>query len=215
MSPRRAQAVSATAEDPAAALREHLVDAAAELLSERQVNAITTRDIARAAHVSDGVLYNYFADKNELLVAALVRHFETVAARSHGELPTAGSGTVADNLTRFGEALYDLCRGTFPMIAALVGDPVLLRRVMEEIHRPGQGILPFLSRIGDYLTEEQRLGRIADVDLTAAIELLTGACASLTVTAHLGLHSSTPPRADDESRRQVRNVVNVLLSGIA
>jgi AcrR family transcriptional regulator len=201
--------------DPAAQLRDHLVETAVRLVSEGQVAAITTRQIARAADVSDGVLYNYFADKNELLVAALVRHFEAIASRSHGELPTPGSRTVADNLVTYGEALHDLIRDTFPLFAELIGDHELLRRVMAEIHRPGQGILPFLSRIGEYLVEEQRLGRVADVDLPATMALLTGACATLTMVAHLGLHTGTEPGPDDDARDQVRRVVQVLMRGIA
>jgi AcrR family transcriptional regulator len=201
--------------DPAAQLRERLVDTAARLVADGQVAAITTRQIARAAGVSDGVLYNYFADKHELLVAALVRNFETVVSRSHGELPSPGSGTVTENLVTYGEALHDLIRDTFPMFAGLVGDHDLLRRVMAEIHRPGQGILPFLNRIGEYLVDEQKLGRIADVDLRATMALLTGACATLTMAAHLGLHTGTEPGPDDDAREQVRRVVQVLMRGIA
>src|SRR6266508_161567 len=79
MSPRRAHAVLGRAgHDPGAALREHLIDTAEKLLAERQVSSITTRDIARTAGVSDGVLYNYFADKHELVVAALDLVAETL-----------------------------------------------------------------------------------------------------------------------------------------
>ena len=214
MSPRRARAVTGEG-DPAAQLRERLVDTAAALVADGQVSAITTRQIARAAGVSDGVLYNYFADKNELVVAALVRHFETVVSRSHGELPIAGSGTVADNLLTYGEALYNLSRDTFPMIAGLITEPALLRRVMEELHRPGQGILPFLDRIGEYLVEEQRLGRIADVDLQATMALLTGACATLTMRAHLDPDSSAGSGPADDARAKVAPIVQVLMRGIA
>jgi AcrR family transcriptional regulator len=200
--------------DPAAQLREHLVVTAAGLVSAGQVSAITTRQIARAAGVSDGVLYNYFADKNELIVAALVRNFETVVSRTHGELPTPGSRTVAENLVTYGEALHDLIRDTFPALAGMIGEHELLRRVMEEIHRPGQGILPFLDRIGEYLAAEQKLGRIADVDLQATQTLLTGACATLTMGAHLGVHAGAEAGPEDDPRELVRRVVQVLIRGI-
>jgi AcrR family transcriptional regulator len=200
--------------DPAAQLRERLVDTAAALVAEGQVSAITTRQIARAAGVSDGVLYNYFADKNELLVAALVRHFEIVASRSQGELPTAGSRSVEENLVTYGEALYDVIGDTFPMFAGLMGDHALLGRVMAEIHRPGQGILPFLNRIGEYLVEEQRLGRIGDVDIEAAMALFTGACATLTMGAHFGLHAGAEQGSGSDAREQLGRVVQVLMRGI-
>jgi len=206
--------------DAAAALREHLVAVAASLLAERQVSAITTRDIARAAGVSDGVLYNYFADKNELLVAGLVRRFETVAAWSGSNLPAPGSGTVEDNLVAYLRALYDLTHDSFPTIAGLVGEPGLLARVIDEIHRPGQGILPFLNRIGEYLHGEQQLGRVrADADLGAAMLLLTGTCGTLAMRSHLmiGFHAVVQgePIDEAESHESLRRAVHALLAGIA
>src|SRR5512140_2747206 len=56
MSPRRAKAVvDRVGDDPATALRELLIDAVDRLLAQGSITAITTRDIARAAGVSDGV----------------------------------------------------------------------------------------------------------------------------------------------------------------
>lgn len=219
MSPRRARAVTGDG-DPAADLREHLVSTAASLLAERQVSAITTRDIARAAGVSDGVLYNYFADKSELLVAGLVRRFETVVARFGADLPVPGTGALEGNLVTYLQALYDLSRDSFPMIAGLVGEPGLLARVVDEIHRPGQGILPFLNRIGEYLYGEQQLGRIrADADLMAAMLLLTGTCGTLAMRSHLmiGFHAvAQGERIDDaEAHESLRRAVHALLAGIA
>src|SRR5262249_61477702 len=71
MSPRWAKATRGRAgNDPATALREHLINTAEKLLTEKQAGAITTREIARAAGVADGVLYNHFADKHDLILAA-------------------------------------------------------------------------------------------------------------------------------------------------
>ena len=205
---------------PAASLREHLVETAASLLAERQVSAITTRDIARSAGVSDGVLYNYFADKSELLVAGLVRRFETVVARFAVDLPAPGTGTVEDNLVAHLRALYDLTRDGFPMIAGLVGEPALLARMIDEIHRPGQGILPFLDRMGEYLYGEQQLGRIRiDADLMTAMLMLTGTCGTLAMRSHLmiRLHVTVEgERIDDDadSYESLRRAVHALLDGI-
>jgi AcrR family transcriptional regulator len=218
MSPRRAKAISGDG-DPAVRLRDHLVDTAAALLAERNVAAITTRDIARAAGVSDGVLYNYFADKDELLVAGIVRRFGTVAGRVGGDLPAPGAGTVEDNLVTFTKALFDLSRDSFPMIAGLATRPELFTRVVGEIHRPGQGILPFLDRIGEYLVEEQKLGRVArDADLMGAMMLLTGSIATLTMRQHLMLGAATFTHGDGvgdaEVLETIRRSVAVLLAGI-
>jgi AcrR family transcriptional regulator len=204
--------------EPAVELREHLVATAAALVAERGTTALTTREIARAAGVSDGVLYNYFADKSELVVAALVRRFETVIDDFGGDLPAPGTATVEDNLLRYVQHLHDVVRETLPMVAGLVTEHALLHRVLAEIHRPGRGILPFLSRIGEYLVEEQRLGRVAaDADLPAAMMLLTGSATTLTMRSHIltdPVGAEVPGFGVDEHELMRRNV-RTLLAGIA
>lgn len=52
---------------------ERILDAAASLVVERGVEALTTRDIAEAAGVPVASLYQYFADKDDVLVALVAR----------------------------------------------------------------------------------------------------------------------------------------------
>jgi AcrR family transcriptional regulator len=215
MSPRRAKVLGDSGD-----LRTHLVESAARLVAERGTTSVTTREIARAAGVSDGVLYNYFADKGELIVAGLVRRFEVVAARTAGSLPRAGDGDVEENLVAYAEALHDLVRETLPMIAGLVTEPALLHRLVDEIHRPEQGILPFLSRIGEYLVGEQQLGRLdPDTDVQATMLLLTGASSMLTAREHLRLSadatSGEVPIEAGSARELLERVTAVLMRGIA
>ena len=68
-----------------AARLEQILDAAAHLFAERGFHRTTTKDIAQAADVAEGTLYNYFETKNDLLFAILYR-------LSESELPQAGLG---------------------------------------------------------------------------------------------------------------------------
>jgi AcrR family transcriptional regulator len=52
----------------AAARRNQIIDAAARLFAEKGFHRTTTRDIAEAADVSEGTLYNYFSSKDDLLL---------------------------------------------------------------------------------------------------------------------------------------------------
>jgi AcrR family transcriptional regulator len=209
MSPRRARAVRGRVDDdPATALREHLIDTAEKLLAERQVSAITTRDVARAAGVSDGVLYNYFAGKNDLLVTALVRRYAGLLTRFDTELPEPGSGTVEDNLAAYATASLDLVAETLPIAAGVVSEPVLLQRFIEEIHRQPFGPQRMRQPIADYLAAEQRLGRLGDFDVEAAIALIIGPALMLGFTELM----SGSPRA--ELAGQFRQIVHTLLNGL-
>src|SRR3954470_7140009 len=134
MSPRRAKEVRGrVGDDPAIALREHLIEHAEQLLAPRSAATVTTRDIARAAGVSDGVLYNYFSDKHELIVAALLRRITHLMHTYLADLPKAGTGTVADNLVRYALTMLDLFGHALPVVGGVVSDPVLLHRLMHAL----------------------------------------------------------------------------------
>ena len=140
------------------------------------MSAITTRDIARAAGVSGGVLYNYFTDKNDLLLSALVRRFSRLITDLSSGHPLAGTATVAENLSLHAQAIRKITAQTLPMAAGLMTEPDLLRRFFDAVHsQPFHGPRIFRDRIAGYLTEERRLGRIADIDVDAAATLLVGA----------------------------------------
>jgi AcrR family transcriptional regulator len=186
--PRPARAVAGRGGDPGLALREHLLAVAEELLAERQVSAITIRDLAGAADVSEGVLYNYFADKNDLLLTALVRRFTGIVERLHTSLPEPGTATVEANLGVFAKALFDLHTEALPIFGKLLSEPALLRRFMNDIHSPQQlfGGGQIRDPLVEYLTAERELGRVGDVDVEAAADLVVGAVATLALTGLLG-----------------------------
>jgi AcrR family transcriptional regulator len=59
------------------ARREQIVGAAMRVFAEKGFRRATTREVARAAGVSEGTIYNYFEDKDALLLAILDRLNET------------------------------------------------------------------------------------------------------------------------------------------
>ena len=60
---------------------EGLLDAAARIVVERGVAALTTRDIAEAADAPVASLYQYFNDKEDLLLALAQRDMEEMDAQ--------------------------------------------------------------------------------------------------------------------------------------
>jgi AcrR family transcriptional regulator len=211
MSPRVARAVSGVEGDAGAALRAHLLDVAERLLAERSVTAITTRELARVAEVSEGVLYNYFADKNDLVLTALVRRFATLVARLEAAAPEAGERSLAENVATLAEALFALHVEAMPIIGKLLGEPSLLHRFMQDIHARTQpfGGKQIRDAVLRYLSSEQRLGRIAaGVDVDAATDLLIGGVALLSAPAMTG----APPRAAQKAR--ARSLAQTLVGGL-
>ena len=79
-------------------IRTALLDAAEGLLAQHRPGAVTSRDLARHAGVSAGVLYNHFADKHDLLLTALVRRFGLLLDAYLAIPMEAGPGSTAEAL---------------------------------------------------------------------------------------------------------------------
>jgi len=108
-------------------LREYLIAVAARLIGQRGSAGLAVREIAREAQVADGVLYNYFEDKEDLLAHALLAHVGAVMA-SAPQLPPAGTGTVAENLRLFIDGGLAVLARVTPAFAGVLSQPKVLIR---------------------------------------------------------------------------------------
>ncbi|HEX2907202.1 MAG TPA: TetR/AcrR family transcriptional regulator [Phototrophicaceae bacterium] len=51
--------------------KQQILEAAAQVFAEKGYHRATTKDIAEAADVAEGTIYNYFASKDDLIIAIL------------------------------------------------------------------------------------------------------------------------------------------------
>jgi AcrR family transcriptional regulator len=181
-------------------LREYLIATAARLIGQRGSAGLAVRDIAREAQVADGVLYNYFDDKDDLLAHALLAHVASVMTVMP-RMPDPGTGTVAENLGWFIAAGMDTLTRVAPAFAGLLSQPGVLVRFHAMVGgapafgaagqpddgadgSPEPGTEPDEERDGPrglpdilrgYLRGEQRLGRVGQaVDIEATVALVVG-----------------------------------------
>lgn len=188
-------------------LRDHLIAAATRLIAERGTAGLTVRDIARAADVAVGVLYNHFADKEELLALALHEHVREVERRVGRP---ATDGTLAENLHAFVTHALAVHAAFLPAFAGLIGHPEVFAR-FDALPNPmadGRGLHAALA---DYLRTERDRGRIAPgTDLHAVATLVVGACHELVLPRlYRGLTEPVDVPAD-----QVDALVATVLNGI-
>lgn len=205
VSPRRAAALRGAGDGQS--LREHLIATAERMISSRGTAALTVREIAREAGVADGVLYNYFDGKEDLLANAVAARVRTIEA-GLGDLPRPGEGDVAENLrahVRYGIALH---RALLPLMAGLRPEPEVLRRFTGLVG-PDTNWRDELLR---YLRAERDLGRLAPgAAVEAAAAMIVGVCHEMVLTlllpdgAHAGIFAAPPDAA---------GVVAVVLDGI-
>ncbi|MDT0304010.1 TetR/AcrR family transcriptional regulator [Streptomonospora wellingtoniae] len=176
MSPRTAAALRDQEGEPT--LREHLLATAERLVAERGAAGITVRDIARQAGVAAGVLYNHFADKEELLAHALYAHVLSVE-REAEEVPVAGTGTVEENLRAYLRRGIAVHTAVLPAFDGLFARPKVLER-FADLPNPMAGGRGLHNALADYLRAEQRLGRVeAGARPEAVATMLVGTCHEL------------------------------------
>ncbi|MBV6321065.1 TetR/AcrR family transcriptional regulator [Duganella violaceipulchra] len=82
-------------------LRDSLLDAADALLAQDGAQALTLREVAKAAGVSHAAPYHHFASREQLLAA--------VAARAFAALATAMAAADGDRARDQGVRLMDIC----------------------------------------------------------------------------------------------------------
>ena len=82
-------------------LRDSLLDAAAQLLAQNGAQALTLREVAKAAGVSHAAPYHHFPSREHLLAA--------VAAQAFAGLAAAMAAADADGARSQGVRLMDIC----------------------------------------------------------------------------------------------------------
>jgi AcrR family transcriptional regulator len=83
--------------------REQILEAAAGLLESRGFESLRTAELARAAGVSEALLFRHFRDKEDLLFQAANRVILDFFRRRGSSAGTTDPGTLADELAAFAE----------------------------------------------------------------------------------------------------------------
>ncbi|BCJ38536.1 TetR family transcriptional regulator [Actinocatenispora thailandica] len=185
--------------------RQQLFDAAERLLLRAGPNGLTSRAVTDEAGCAKGVLHRHFADFDAFLTELVLDRAAQLRPRAVQLRQSAGTGAVVDNLTTALTALFG------PVWVALI--PLITFR--DELRtrlraaRPGGGTAilgEVTGAVGDYLTAERDLGRIAaDADI-----------ASLTLSLVGGGHllftdrEPAPPSADTVARFVTSVLADVL-----
>lgn len=192
-----------------AVVRQHLIDAAVEVIIQRGLTGASTRAIAQQADVALGTLYNHFPDRGALLVAAIQQRVGAAVGELEDLPSRAGKASVASNL-RAALWVVTVAQGRmFPVVGAVFADPSLRVQVRDGLVAADHSS-PVRARLVAYLAAEQELRRVdADADVDAAAELLLAVCHQAAFSAAL-LRDEDEDVCMDALGRQVEALVNGL-----
>ncbi|MGV9611428.1 TetR/AcrR family transcriptional regulator [Nocardia xishanensis] len=183
-------------------VREQLFDAAERVLLRDGPSSLTSRAVTTEAGCAKGVLHRHFTDFDAFLAELVLDRIARIDGQAAALRESAGTGFVADNLTR---ALTTLFESVAVAIVSLVTSRDELRARLREARPTGVPILTDAAlALAPYLTAERRLGRIAaDADVDTLAPTLIGAVHMLFAD-----RKGIPPETAD-----VHKVVTAVIAG--
>jgi AcrR family transcriptional regulator len=160
-----------------ASTRDRILDATADLMRSVGLATLTTREIARAAGLTEAALYRHFKSKEDLITCVLAERLPVFIELLKDLPQRVGDNTVPDNLRRVAEAAVPFYRQAMPMLAAMFGDPNLLMRHRVWMQQKELGPQRANLVLASYLHGEIELGRLGkNLNADAAAAMLLGAC---------------------------------------
>jgi AcrR family transcriptional regulator len=192
--------------------REQILDAATSVMNDIGLGRTTTKEIARAAGLSEAALYRHFADKTELFLCVIGERLPLLVT-TLTDLPSrVGRRTVRLNLEEVAQVALPFYDQTLPIAASLFAEPELLARHQAQLRAKNVGPHRAVELLAAYVRAEQRLGRVNKrADPEAAASMLLGACVGRSLVRRF-IGQEDPPDAD---HRFVKALVRNLLGGLA
>lgn len=207
---------------PTVIRNEAILDAARQVFLERGILA-TSAEVAQRAGVSEGSIFKRFKTKAELFRAAMGVNLEDVLPALKNLVERVGTRTVEENLAEAGIETVLFFERVMPIIMMSWSNPKLPGCPPGYSSTSEPPPLRAQRHIADYLSAEQRLGRLrsghAEVIARAYLgslshyvftELLAESCRG----APLGLERGAERRPSIHREAYVRGFVRVLVAGM-
>ena len=155
--------------------REAMLTATLELLREKGIGTLTTREVAERAGVSEASVYYHFKDRAGLLQAVFEHGVQPLEYLSgSGETPAGDRGDVLLGAAKRLDRFFD---EVLPVLIAAQADPELRAALTSYMAERNLGPHRGVNALARYLRGEQAAGRVdPDCDVEAAALMLIGAC---------------------------------------
>lgn len=192
---------------PAAQRKEQLLEVATRLFAERGYAGTTTAQLAKAAGVTEPIIYRHFASKRDLFIALIERTGEETIRLWEEQL--AGADSPAERLRRLigvNPMVMDRGRGAYRVIVQAMTE-IEDAKILKAIERHMIALHEFVT---EQIAQAQRAGAVGDRFSPAIIAwMLLHLGLGYGVLAPVGIAS----HARDEKGLHVRDVVEQLLLG--
>lgn len=193
-------------EQMAEARRQQILMGAAQVFVEKGFHKATTKEIAKAAGVAEGTIYNYFDNKRDLLVAMI----DLIGAQSLKRVITTDPPEDPRQLlTNVMQDRFQLAQEwgahMAPIFAEIFNDEELRETLYQQV------LMPVIGHVEQHLQNFVDAGRLRPVDPVIVTRAMFGA-----VIVNLGLKlSNVDPRYENFSIDSIiEQLVSLFLDGL-
>ncbi len=195
------------------ARHRNIVRAAKRLFGVKGYEATAMEDVARAARLAVGTIYNYFPSKTDLVLAIVRRETEELYARGERIADDPPADPIAALAQMCGVMVEGFLRDDRALMrevfAAAVNSP---QTIGAKVFESDLRLVSVLVR----LIEKLKAGRLLDANLDAirAAGVLYGICMTW-ITAYLMTETLTAEMVQDEVRRGIEIATRGMLTPAA
>lgn len=154
------------------ARRNQILRAAAAVFGEKGFHRATVRDVAKAAGVADGTIYNYFENKTSLLFAILDHLNET--ERREEDLSSLASEDARSFFQRYFRQRFAVFTQDGLKVFRVVLSEVLVNPELRELYLQ-KIITPTFSLAEKHFGRLVEAGRVRPLDTPLALRVITAA----------------------------------------
>jgi AcrR family transcriptional regulator len=165
------------------ARRNQILDAAASVFAEKGYHRATTKEIASAAGVSEGTIYNYFDNKADLLIGMMTCLAELRELPQ--ELEDALQSDAREFLIQiFRDRMGRIVQSHEEIFQAVLPEILINPELRERFYR--EFVQPTAMLIESYIQARVELGHIRPIDVPLAVRTVQGMFVGLLMFRILG-----------------------------
>ena len=186
--------------------RSQILMGAAQVFTQKGYHKATTKEIAQAAGVSEGTIYNYFENKRDILVAMVdAIGMQSVRRVMDEHAPDEPREFLMAVLRDRYELAQNFGAHMLPIIAEMFTDAELRETVYNQL------AMPLASSIEKYIQTDIDTGRFRPVDPIIATRAFVGA---IFVNFALKLSNLDPRYEQISPETLFKQIISILLDGL-
>ena len=174
-------------EQMAKARRAQILDAAATVFAKKGFHRATTKEIAKAAGVSPGTIYNYFGSKEDLLIGIMV-HLGDIQLRrmqiTSAQLEQALKQDAHDFLRDVFQKRHSFVAHSKEMLRTVVAEMLINREFAERYYT--QTLLPYSESLEQHFQARIEQGEIRSIDVPLLLRFFSAVNAGLLMGLLIG-----------------------------